>query len=77
MVSWDDAKAFCQWLTKPITLFRSKLSHLPLPTDAEWSKAVGLDESSEGTPDSKNGKIKNVLENQSNAILLVANPPRG
>jgi Sulfatase-modifying factor enzyme 1 len=44
-VSWDDAKAFCEWLTK-----RERASGvLPagmqyrLPTDQEWSVAVGLE----------------------------------
>ena len=44
-VSWDDVKAFCEWLTK-----RERSSgalpesmHYRLPTDTEWSVAVGLD----------------------------------
>jgi hypothetical protein len=61
-VSWNDAKAFCEWLT---TTERQEGKLGPnqsyrLPTDAEWSRAVGLKESAEGTPDSKNGKIPDI-----------------
>jgi formylglycine-generating enzyme required for sulfatase activity len=61
-VSWDDAKAFCRWLTKkerregrlgPNQEYR-------LPTDAEWSAAVGLDEPGGGTPESRDGQVKGV-----------------
>src|SRR5262245_53660861 len=41
-VSWNDAVAFCRWLTEKE---RGKLSagqEFRLPTDAEWSQAVGL-----------------------------------
>ncbi len=61
-VSWDDAHAFCQWLTKKEQA-EGKLAfnqQYRLPTDAEWSKAVGLNESSEGTPGSKSMQIKDV-----------------
>jgi Sulfatase-modifying factor enzyme 1 len=59
-VSWDDAKAFCEWLTK-----RERASEaLPgglqyrLPTDQEWSVAVGLDSEPGETPYEKSIKIK-------------------
>ncbi len=61
-VSWNDAHAFCDWLTKkeqaagtlgPNQKYR-------LPTDGEWSKAVGLDESAEGTPKDKDSKITGI-----------------
>ncbi len=61
-VSWDDAHAFCDWLTRkeqaegilgPNQKYR-------LPTDAEWSTAVGLNESTEGTPKDKDSKIAGV-----------------
>ncbi len=59
-VSWDDAQAFCRWLTQkereegrlgPRQGYR-------LPTDAEWSQAAGLEEPARGTPQSKDSKIK-------------------
>jgi formylglycine-generating enzyme required for sulfatase activity len=59
-VSWDDAKAFCEWLTK-----RERASgavpegmQYRLPTDQEWSVAVGLDSEPGDTPEEKNSKIK-------------------
>jgi formylglycine-generating enzyme required for sulfatase activity len=61
-VSWDDAKAFCAWLTAkerregrlgPDQEYR-------LPTDAEWSAAVGLEPESGSTPQDKEGKIEGV-----------------
>ncbi len=61
-VSWNDAHAFCQWLTKKEQT-EGKLAanqQYRLPTDVEWSKAVGLNESSGGTPGSKCMQIKGV-----------------
>jgi serine/threonine protein kinase len=61
-VNWSDANAFCEWLTKK----EHASSLLPndkvygLPTDAEWSVAVGLGQESGSTPKGKNGKIKDV-----------------
>jgi len=61
-VSWEDAKAFCQWLTakerregrlNPGQSYR-------LPTDSEWSLAVGLTGEAGGTPKDKDVKIKDV-----------------
>jgi formylglycine-generating enzyme required for sulfatase activity len=54
-VSWDDAKAFCEWLTRrehgsgvlPQGL------HYRLPTDEEWSVAVGLNSEPGNTPEEK------------------------
>jgi formylglycine-generating enzyme required for sulfatase activity len=62
MVSWDDAHAFCDWLTKKEQAEGRLASNQKyrLPTDAEWSKAVGLKESSGGTPVDKDGKITGV-----------------
>ena len=62
MVTWAEAKAFCRWLTEKEQraglisgdqLYR-------LPTDAEWSVAVGLQEPDVGTPKDKNCKIRGV-----------------
>ena len=43
MVSWEDAVAFCEWLTK-MEMAAAKIKSgqkYRLPTDAEWSVAVG------------------------------------
>jgi formylglycine-generating enzyme required for sulfatase activity len=59
-VSWHDAKAFCEWLT----VREHAAGWLPagweyrLPTDHEWSVAVGLtEEDPKKTPEEKDGKI--------------------
>jgi formylglycine-generating enzyme required for sulfatase activity len=61
-VNWQDAKAFCDWLTRterasgqlgPDQAYR-------LPIDAEWSRAVGLPEESGSTPYDKSVKIKGI-----------------
>jgi Sulfatase-modifying factor enzyme 1/Caspase domain len=43
-VSWEDAQAFCAWLSK------KEGRTYRLPTDAEWSIAVGLGEERGATP---------------------------
>ncbi len=62
MVNWSDTNDFCRWLTKkerregllkPPQIYR-------LPTDAEWSVAVGLTAETGNTPKDKNEKIKGV-----------------
>jgi formylglycine-generating enzyme required for sulfatase activity len=59
-VSWNDAKEFCQWLTKR----ERSAGNLPqdreyrLPKDDEWSAAVGLKNEVGSTPQEKDGKIK-------------------
>ncbi len=61
-VSWDDAQAFCQWLTEKERQ-AGKLGagqSYRLPADWEWSVAVGLNEARGGTPASKHWKIKDV-----------------
>ena len=52
-VSWEDATAFCQWLSE-----KEKLTYR-LPTDREWSFAVGIanEEDSFATPLSLSGKL--------------------
>ena len=57
-VRWEDAKAFCAWLSKKEgRMYR-------LPTDAEWSLAVGLPVEKGGAPDEKSGKIRDALRRQ-------------
>jgi len=53
-VSWNDAKAFCDWLS------RKEGKTYRLPTDAEWSVAVGLQGESGSSPAEKDGKIEGV-----------------
>ena len=62
-VSWNDAQAFCQWLTA--AEHRSGLlpagARYRLPTDEEWSQAVGIgDRETGGTPREKSAKLANV-----------------
>jgi formylglycine-generating enzyme required for sulfatase activity len=55
-VSWEDAKAFCAWLSaKEGRSYR-------LPTDHEWSCAVGIGEREDpsASPASKSGKIEGI-----------------
>jgi len=60
-VSWQDAKAFCKWLTerdREMEILSENQSYR-LPKDSEWSIAVGLKEDSEGYPIDKNGVVEN------------------
>ena len=61
-VSWDDAKAFCSWLTEKErragTLNFSQ--EYRLPTDLEWSTAVGLQNETGSSPQERNGRIADV-----------------
>jgi formylglycine-generating enzyme required for sulfatase activity len=61
-ISWNDAKAFCQWLTQTERdrgLIASN-EYYRLPTDWEWGMAVGLRQRKEGAPSEKNGKISSL-----------------
>ncbi len=62
-VSWNDANHFAEWLTK-----KERASGLigldweyRLPTDAEWSAAVGLSEASAGSPKEKGEVLRDVF----------------
>jgi len=61
-VSREDANFFCKWLTEKergagaLTGAQS----YRLPTDREWSQAVGLEYETGGTPEERSGKIKGV-----------------
>ncbi|HEV2965628.1 MAG TPA: bifunctional serine/threonine-protein kinase/formylglycine-generating enzyme family protein [Chthoniobacterales bacterium] len=60
-VNWFDAVAFCKWLTDKEhdeNLIEDRQSYR-LPTDKEWSQAVGLQNEIGGTPQARDGKIKN------------------
>lgn len=54
-VNWDDAKAFCAWLS------RKEGKAYRLPADTEWSVAVGLPREVGNTPQDKGLKIKEVF----------------
>ena len=61
-VSWVEAVAFCKWLTD----LEHKDGTLPagqfyrLPTDLEWSKAVGLPEETGKTPEARDMGVSDV-----------------
>ena len=60
-VNWFDAVAFCQWLTdkeRNENLIDDQQVYR-LPTDLEWSMAVGLVNETGATPEARDGKIKN------------------
>ena len=61
-VSWSDAQAFCDWLTKK-EISEGKIKQgqaYRLPTDAEWSAAVGLTNEQGKTPEEKDSVVKGV-----------------
>jgi formylglycine-generating enzyme required for sulfatase activity len=57
MVAWREAKAFCAWLS------RKEGRNYRLPTDHEWSVAVGIGdlEKATTTPSSKDGQIPDLF----------------
>jgi len=61
-VSWEDANAFCAWLTKKeLAAGNIKAGQkYRLPTDAEWSVAVGLGRETGKTPEAKHMGVKGV-----------------
>jgi hypothetical protein len=60
-ISWEDANAFCAWLTKKDRSagILGENQRYRLPTDAEWSVAVGLPAEGSGTPIEKAERNKN------------------
>jgi serine/threonine protein kinase len=59
-VSWEDAMTFCTWLTtheRGLGVLPARMGYR-LPTDLEWSTAVGLGNEPGNTPEQKKGKIK-------------------
>ena len=65
MVTWDDAKEFCDWLTEK-ERDSGKIGlkdRYRLPTDHEWSCAVGIggQEDPEASPVAKNSKIADIF----------------
>jgi len=62
-VSWNDAQAFCAWLTgrERAAGTISTNAVYRLPTDEEWSRAVGIGGLETGaTPQEKSAKLENV-----------------
>lgn len=62
-VSWNDARAFCAWLTQTerASSFISATQTYRLPTDAEWSIAVGIGGMEKGSsPKEKNARLENI-----------------
>ena len=62
MVSWEDATAFCKWLTaqEQADGILTATQSYRLPTDAEWSAAVGLQGETGAMPKDKDMKVKGV-----------------
>jgi hypothetical protein len=61
-VSWEDAKVFCEWLTEKERAAGqlAQGQSYRLPTDPEWSAAVGLPPESGAYPRDRDGMITNV-----------------
>ncbi len=61
-ISREDANYFCKWLTdkERAAGALTAAQFYRLPTDREWSDAVGLTGETGGTPEERSGKIKNV-----------------
>jgi formylglycine-generating enzyme required for sulfatase activity len=60
-VNWADAVAFCKWLTDKEhdeNVLENRQEYR-LPTDPEWSAAVGLKNEGGATPETRDGKIRN------------------
>ncbi len=59
-VSWEDAKYFCEWLTRKERSegALSAVQIYRLPTDREWSDAAGFVNEIGATPESRSEKVK-------------------
>lgn len=59
-VSWEDATAFCEWLTaKELAAEQIEPGQsYRLPTDLEWSIADGLPDEGRSTPEERDGKAR-------------------
>jgi formylglycine-generating enzyme required for sulfatase activity len=61
-ITWREAEAFCKWLTekeRKAGLLKPG-EHYRLPSDLEWSKAVGLPEEKQQTPEDRDMMVQNV-----------------
>ena len=71
-VSWFDAQEFCQWLSK------KEGKTYRLPTNEEWSKAVGIAERETGsTPKEKDEKLAGVYPWGNSMPPIVNGKPMG
>jgi formylglycine-generating enzyme required for sulfatase activity len=61
-ISREDAKYFCKWLTDKERATGAMLpgQRYRLPTDREWSIAVGLPAETGATPEDRSGRVKGV-----------------
>ncbi|MEX1118219.1 MAG: SUMF1/EgtB/PvdO family nonheme iron enzyme [Terrimicrobiaceae bacterium] len=59
-LTWHDATKFCEWLTKKEQDEKILPADLlyRLPTDLEWSAAVGLPHEPQGSPKARSGKAE-------------------
>jgi len=61
-VTWHEAALFCDWLTRKEQTegLLGEEDHYRLPTDREWSAAVGLGDESGATPKDRDERIQGV-----------------
>ncbi len=62
MIAWGDAQAFCAWLTdrERSTGRLAPTQEYRLPTDLEWSTAVGLENQPENTPCERSDRVMDI-----------------